>query len=619
MDSRNSGILPRESRGSHPELPMSVSVIVPARNAAATLSRTLESLLEQTFSDWQAIIVDDGSSDRTAAIAEEFAAKDGRFLILRQDNSGVSAARNAGIGVASGEWLLFLDSDDWIAPQHLELMTGVLKGDPELDAVLCGWARVLPDGSLLGNGNFPPEGDLFEVLACRCALAIHACLVRRSLVQAVGGFDLTLTTCEDWDLWQRVARTGAEFGVVRDVLAYYRMRPASLTSDGKQVLADGLLVIERGHGPDSRVPNSLPIHANGLPLERLDGAKMRFVCWPASAALGQGQDARPLLDMLGDARDPMLRPTFVAALIFEAAPLPTCRCLSEWHALWPLIVHRLDAFLEALEERSQAPLLARRTRRALETMIAGQAGVPRPLTVGLTHAESVEVTRPLRDIVAPDAERLVCDLTIEGRPLGRIRLPVCDGLVPASVLADAIVAEHAWPILGSFLERTIYQDLRVEESETGVSIFRGDLCLASGLPAAAGTDWRTAHDHIGWTVFLQELWGSPDSPESAFYEPYPVDASEAKERFEIELSNEIHDRELDANAAEVAVMISGAGIGLVTVPVLEGWLSAPALRAAINVAGGFELCRVAVREALLGKPFEGSGSLRERLAELVRR
>ncbi|MEK7949565.1 trifunctional glycosyltransferase/class I SAM-dependent methyltransferase/polysaccharide deacetylase [Luteolibacter soli] len=596
---------------------MSVSVIVPARNAAATLPRTLESLLEQTFADWEAIVVDDGSTDRTAAIAGEFAAKDKRFRLLRQENAGVSVARNAGIAVANGEWLLFLDSDDWIGPQHLELMTGVLKERPELDAVLCGWVRVLPDGSLLGKGNFPPEGDLFEILASRCALAIHACLVRRSLVQAVGGFDATLATCEDWDLWQRVARTGTKFALLREVLAYYRMRPASLTTDGSRFLADGLQVIERGHGPDSRVLEPLPVHAKGLSPERLAGAKMRFACWPAAVALGQGQDARPLLEMLGDARDAVLDPSFVAASIFEAAPLPTCRCLSEWHALWPMVVHRLDDLLRALEERSKVPRLARRARRALEAMIAEQTGSPRPLKAGLTHAEVVEVTKPLRDVIAAGAERLVCDLIMEGKPLGRVRLPVCDGIVPASVLADAIVAEHAWPVLGAFFERTLYGDLRVEESEEGVAIFRGDLCLASGLHAAASTDWSTAHDHIGWTVFLQELWGAPESPEAAFYEPYPGEVPEVATRFDVELGGEIHDRELDVNAAEVAVTIGGAGIGLMGVAVEEGCLSAAALRAAINAAGGFELCRVAVREALLGRSFDASGTLRERLAELA--
>ena len=609
---------PGKPGGSHPEPPMSVSIIVPAHNAAGTLPCTLESLQEQSFPDWEAIIVDDGSTDLTATIAEEFAAKDGRFRLVRQDNAGVSVARNTGIAVAKGKWLLFLDSDDWIAPPHLERMTGLLKERPQLDVVLCGWIRVLPDGSLLGNGNFPPEGDLFEILACRCAFAIHACLMPRSLVEAAGCFDTTLRTCEDWDLWQRVARTGAKFGLLREVLAYYRMRPASLTTDGSRFMADGLEVIDRGHRPDSRISNPLPAHANGVPVDRMDGAKMRFACWPAAVALGQGQDGRRLLEKLGDARDAVLDPWFVAISIFEAAPLPTCRCLSEWHALWPLVVQRLDDLLGALEERSQVPRLARRARRALEAMIAEQKGSPRPLRAGLTHADTVEVTHPLRDIVAPGAERLLCDLTLAGKPLGRVRLPVCDGLVRASVLADAIVADHAWPILGAFLERTLYRSLRVEEAGEGVSIFRGDLCLASGLPAAAATDWSTAHDHIGWTAFLQEFWGAPEAAESAFYEPYPAASSEAKERFHLELSGEIQDREIDADAVEVVVTIGGAGIGLVTVPVQDGWLGAAALRAAINVAGGFELCRVAVREALLGRSPESAGALREMLAEAAK-
>ncbi|HEY1120695.1 MAG TPA: polysaccharide deacetylase family protein, partial [Haloferula sp.] len=136
-------------------------------------------------------------------------------------------------------------------------------------------------------------------------------------------------------------------------------------------------------------------------------------------------------------------------------------------------------------------------------------------------------------------------------------------------------------------------------------------------PAAASTDWMLAHDHIGWTVFLQELWGNPDSPEAAFYDPYPEEVSGANERIEIELSDEFNDREFAAEAIEVAVRLGGSGVGLVGVQVQDGTLATPALRAAINVAGGFELCRVAVREALLGMPFDGRSSLRERLAKLA--
>ena len=124
-----------------------VSVIMPAYNAAATISESLECLLSQTSPDWEAIVVDDGSTDRTKAIADSFAARDGRIRVITRCNGGEGAARNHGIANARYPWLLFLDADDWIAPSHLEILTAELRANPALDAVHCGWARVARDGT----------------------------------------------------------------------------------------------------------------------------------------------------------------------------------------------------------------------------------------------------------------------------------------------------------------------------------------------------------------------------------------------------------------------------------------------------------------------------------------
>src|SRR5687767_6379658 len=93
-----------------------VSVVVPAYNAAATLAEALRSLVGQTFPRWEAIVVDDGSSDGTADVAAQFAEMDTRFRVIRQANQGEAGARNAGIEAARFDWLLFLDADDWMAP-----------------------------------------------------------------------------------------------------------------------------------------------------------------------------------------------------------------------------------------------------------------------------------------------------------------------------------------------------------------------------------------------------------------------------------------------------------------------------------------------------------------------
>jgi peptidoglycan/xylan/chitin deacetylase (PgdA/CDA1 family) len=599
---------------------VNVSVVIPAHNAAATIAETIESLRDQTCPNWEAIVVDDGSRDETATIAARFAERDARIRIVNQPQMGVSAARNTGISLAHFDWLLFLDADDWLLPPHLERLTGALISDSDLDAVHCGWARVAPDGTLVGEKYWPGSGDLFAPFARTCAFAIHACIVRRSLVEAVGGFDTSLRTCEDWDLWQRIARTGARFGAIHEALARYRMRPDAASLGGPQLLADALRVITQGHSFDRRVPNPHPAHRDGLPAELLSGAKLLWVCWAAGLVLGRGEDARPLLDALQDDRDPGLNPTYVAASIFEAVPIVTCRVPGAWDELWPALEQHIDAFLLALEEQAQASGLARRTRTVLERLVLKHAMASGPLTIGATHAVRVEVMQPISDIVPPAAvERLQCVVELEGVPIGRIELPVCEGLVPGYVLADAIAAEFFWPILGQFFEGTVYRDLRVEREPGGLSLWRGALYLVAGLAEDERAFWTQAHDRVGWTIFLQEIWGRPEWPNEVFYDSQAVEEAAPYRRVDdgwlvIEVSQDLPDIEFAGQSLDVVLTVGGVALGVVSVPVKENIVRAHELRVALTAASGLELCRAAVREGLLGWPIAGPGSLRTRLA-----
>jgi len=117
--------------------------------------------------------------------------------VLHQAKSGVSAARNCGLREAQYPFVLFLDSDDRIAPTHLERMVRMLLADSTLDAVHCGWQRVLPSG-VTGRPHFGcDEVDLFQHFAFHCHFPIHACVLRRDLALSVAGFDSSLITCED--------------------------------------------------------------------------------------------------------------------------------------------------------------------------------------------------------------------------------------------------------------------------------------------------------------------------------------------------------------------------------------------------------------------------------------
>lgn len=358
---------------------MNVSVVVPAFNAEATLSDTLESLLAQTHPHWEAVVVDDGSADGTARVARTYAARDPRIRLIQQANGGEAAARNAGLAHARHEWLHFLDADDWIAPEFLERMLGALEADPALDAVHCLYARVAINGIRVVYPYEPPAGDLFAAWARRSVFPVHACVVRRSLVVAVGPFDTSLRKSADWDLWQRVARTGARFGAVREILAYYRMQPHSASLDAPQMLADSLTVLRRGHAPDPRVPTPHPDHAAGLPPDGVRTEAYYLLSWHASIRLGQDWEAVSLFDALDVPPFPELHAEAVAECLYDAAPLALCKGHDAWEELCPRILPRVTEFLEALEARAEAPGLAGGARSGLIRRVLRSSPGWRPL------------------------------------------------------------------------------------------------------------------------------------------------------------------------------------------------------------------------------------------------
>ena len=598
--------------------PLSVSVIIPAHNAAATLADTLESLLAQTCRAWEAVIVDDGSTDGTAGLAGSFAARDPRIRVLTQPKRGVSAARNAGLEAAGCDWVQFLDADDWLRPDHLERMTQVLAQDPSLGGVCCGWAAVAEGGVIINQHHPPAPGDLFQVFARECLLTIHALLVRREVLRRVGGFDPSLKTCEDWDLWQRVARTGLRFGVARELEALYRWRDGSASTDPAQMLRDGLLVLGRGHAADPRVPDPHPAHAQGLPADELPWSNVYVLSWSAGLAIWAGQETRPLVDQLAEGPVPGLDPVVIADNLFWAAARDGA---GGWVARWETLSPRVHRFVQELAERLHAPSLTGAILKAMERLILEQVPLEHPLTLGSTQAVPVEVTAPIPDLRPPaGVERVRCRLMLEGLPLGLLDLPVCDGIIPSDVLADAIAADHAWAILGRFFERTLYPTLRLERTPQGVALWRRERCLGEcpGVDPSAKNVWQAVHTRLGWTVFLQEVWGQPDWLGAQFYQPapgVPPPASVSRWRVQaVEVSTPLP-ATLPVTTAWLLPTVGGVPLGLV--PLVAGLRHRPDLaqiRSAITTATAFELCTAAVREALIGRPLTAApASLRERL------
>ena len=180
-----------------------VSVIVPVYNAEGVVSRGIDSILAQSFKDFELILVDDGSKDRSGAICDEYANRDDRVRVIHQQNAGVSAARNAGLKAAQGEWVTFVDSDDMVLDCFLESLVAAVSQDERIDLAYCGYAIVASDTSVktYRTTTYIGKDQLHDALSqtnllYRCSP--WAKLFRRSIIVDKGlQFNEKLTISED--------------------------------------------------------------------------------------------------------------------------------------------------------------------------------------------------------------------------------------------------------------------------------------------------------------------------------------------------------------------------------------------------------------------------------------
>jgi glycosyltransferase involved in cell wall biosynthesis len=180
-----------------------VSVIIPTCNRGWVVRDAIDSVLGQTFADFELIVVDDGSTDETSQILEAYA---GRLRVIRQANQGVSAARNRGIDIASGSLIALLDSDDIWLPEKLDVQVAFFKNNTA--ALICQTEEIWIRNGLRvnpGKRHRKPSGMIFERSLELCLVSPSAVMVRRELFEEVGRFDESLPACEDYDLWLRVA------------------------------------------------------------------------------------------------------------------------------------------------------------------------------------------------------------------------------------------------------------------------------------------------------------------------------------------------------------------------------------------------------------------------------
>ena len=227
-----------------------VTTIVPCFNYGYYLRECVESLVRQTYERWECIIVDDGSTDDTPAVSSALAGADPRIRVIRQTNNGVSAARNAGLAAATGEFIQFLDADDLLQPRKLAIHVEYLREHPAVDIVTGDAAYVDATAKdsprALNLRRVDGEGvAALRALIYENPLMIHSPLARSRVFEKVGVFKENMTGNEDWELWLRCALGGCRFAYRQTSeggLALVR-RHKSNTSAARPMMLDSAMAL----------------------------------------------------------------------------------------------------------------------------------------------------------------------------------------------------------------------------------------------------------------------------------------------------------------------------------------------------------------------------------------
>ncbi len=221
-----------------------VSVIMPAYNAEKYISEAIESVIQQTYTSWELIVVDDGSTDNTAAIIKEYAAKDNRIRYLQQSHQQQAKARNNGLSHASGELIAFLDADDIWAPDKLATQVEVMQRLPVDLTFSDGYffeknpAKDLQKRISIKYGKYSGQQGIKDFLAGN-RIPLLTAVARKASLEKVNNFLESPGIHEDYDLWLRMLINGSTFLGINSCLAYYRTHAASASSgEGKILFLD---------------------------------------------------------------------------------------------------------------------------------------------------------------------------------------------------------------------------------------------------------------------------------------------------------------------------------------------------------------------------------------------
>jgi glycosyltransferase involved in cell wall biosynthesis len=305
-----------------------VSVIIPSYKTAPLIARCLDTVMAQTFQDFEAIVVNDGSPD-TPELEKVLQPYMDRIVYIKQENKRCAGARNTAIKQARGEFLAFLDSDDTWYPEHLASQMQQFADDPSLDLAYC-------DSLLVGDParempfmeRCPSNGPAtFETLIVeKCQIPISTVVVRKQAIVKAGGFDETIPRCDDYDMWVRAAFHGAKIGYIRKLTVHmYIGRPGSMSQEKSKMVEAYWSILER-------FKRVLPLSDAQRQVvdKRAASIRARYLVEEGKRQLGQ-RDFGKARQLIAEANGYLHRPSLTLALFgLNVAPGATYRLISFW-------------------------------------------------------------------------------------------------------------------------------------------------------------------------------------------------------------------------------------------------------------------------------------------------
>ena len=237
-----------------------ISVVMPTYNRAHFLGKAIDSVLSQTYGNFEVIIIDDNSKDNTADLLKKY--KDTRIKYVKNtENRGCGVARNQGMELARGDYITFLDSDDEIFSTKFEKQLENFHALPnKIGLIYCGFCYASgKTGEIVKSISPKLDGNVYNNLLARNLFPIHAPIIRRECFQKCGMLDVTLPACEDWDIWIRISRY-YKFAFVPDILAKYNIHGKQKSTEVESVIRARERIVEKYRSDLDERPRLLARH-----------------------------------------------------------------------------------------------------------------------------------------------------------------------------------------------------------------------------------------------------------------------------------------------------------------------------------------------------------------------